>query len=107
VEGLRAYAHLKSRCDEALDAVHALSSSSSAHQVDLGVLRQHLKTSLGEFNTSAGRAIKRLYAGPRRAKGYHHHSSSGSDDSQADVDAVERSGGKPDGPNETVFLIYL
>jgi hypothetical protein len=66
---------------------------------------------LKQFNESASRAIKRLYAGPKREKEIY--------DSDSDSDASDEAGTGSDedegtknldettGPNETVFLVYL
>ena len=61
-----------------------------------------------EFNGSATRAIKRLYAGPKREKEVYHDRDSGSSESGSDsgnegTEDLEES----TGPNETVFLVYL
>lgn len=61
-----------------------------------------------EFNVSATRAIKRLYAGPKREKEVYHEKDSGSSESGSDsgnegTEDLEES----TGPNETVFLVYL
>jgi hypothetical protein len=59
---------------------------------------------LREFNDSATRAIKRLYAGPKREKGmYHDREDSDSDSGDEGTEDLDES----TGPNETVFLVYL
>ena len=61
-----------------------------------------------EFNGSATRAIKRLYAGPKREKGVYHDKDSGSSESWSDSgDEGTEDLDESTGPNETVFLIYL
>jgi hypothetical protein len=90
-----------------LEAVQSLSQATSG-QVDLPRLRNALRTSLGQFNDSATRAIKRLYAGPKREKGMYHDSDSDEDseDEKEDGHATEDLD-ESTGPNETVFLVYL
>lgn len=64
-----------------------------------------MANALRDFSRSASRAIKRIYAGPRRRKGiYKSDSDSSSSDEEHDEsdDLVE-----DDGPNEVVFLVYL
>lgn len=62
-----------------------------------------------EFNDSATRAIKRLYAGPKREKGmYHDHDHDiDSDESSDSGDEGTENLDESTGPNETVFLVYL
>jgi len=84
-----------------LEAVQSLSTSGEA---DLPALRSALEGSLREFSDSATRAIKRLYAGPKREKGMYH----GRDDSDSDSgDEGTEDLDESTGPNETVFLVYL
>lgn len=92
----------QSRCDDTLQAVQAFSLT-DGDQVDISRLRNGLSTALREFNQSATRAIKRLYAGPRREKEFlssHDTGHERSPELETDEDQVE-------GPNETVFLVYL
>jgi hypothetical protein len=94
------------KCDDALEAVQSLSTSG---EVDLPGLRGSLEESLRDFNDSATRAIKRLYAGPKREKGMYHHRDH--DDSDSDIDSegdeATENLDESTGPNETVFLVYL
>jgi hypothetical protein len=92
-------------CDEALDAVQALSRTETEPLLDLAGIRESLALALKEFNRSSSAAIKRLYAGPRRAKGvYEDGRDSSSDDEKDEVEELDE---VADGPNEAVFLIYL
>jgi hypothetical protein len=104
-----AEADQKDKCDDALEAVQSLSTSG---QVDLPGLRGALESSLRDFNDSATRAIKRLYAGPKREKGmYHDHGHDSDSDSGSgsgsDSDEGTKNLDESTGPNETVFLVYL
>jgi hypothetical protein len=93
------------KCDDALEAVQSLSTSGEA---DLPALRSALERSLKEFNDSATRAIKKLYAGPKREKGMYHDKDSGSSESGSDSgDEGTEDLDESTGPNETVFLAYL
>jgi hypothetical protein len=97
------YADTQAKCDDALEAVQSLSQATSG-QVDLPSLRNALGSSLKQFNDSATRAIKRLYAGPKREKGMYH----GSDSDDSDGGVIEDlDDSTATGPNETVFLVYL
>lgn len=97
----------KDKCDDALDAVQSLSRS--VEHVDLPQLRGALETSLKAFNESATRAIKRLYAGPKREKEVYDSDSDsdGSDEIEWDEDEGTQNLDESTGPNETVFLVYL
>lgn len=119
----------QTRCDQALEAVQALSQARQMPYINLPLIRSKLAISLKEFTLSSSRAIKRVYAGPRREKGvYFKADSSSSDDGESGSDEEsEKSYGarskckfeaaedlpledQPDinhGPNETVFWIYL
>lgn len=119
----------QTRCDQALEAVQALSQARQMPCIDLPLIRSKLATSLKEFTLSSSRAIKRVYAGPRRKKGVYFKtdpSSSDSGESESDVESEKIYGNgneckleatenlpvedQPDinhGPNETVFWIYL
>ena len=92
----------QSRCDDALDAVQ-LTSQQRSSEVDLAEIRNTLASSLTLFTQSSSRAIKRLYAGPRRERGVYEDSDSDSDDRESSRELDDVSSG----PNETVFLIYL
>jgi hypothetical protein len=72
----------------------------SDEAVDLRAITSNLASSLETFTKSTSTAIKRLYAGPRRAKGIYHDSSDSSDEGSDQEEHGQ-------GPNETVFLIYL
>ena len=61
-----------------------------------------LSQTLQDFIKCSNRAIKRLYAGPRRERGILRDPSNDSDE-----DEPRDLGGILDGPNETVFLIYF
>jgi hypothetical protein len=77
--------------------------------VDLPLLRSALETSLKQFNESASRAIKRLYAGPKREKEIYDSDSDDSDEvgTASDEDEPTKNLDESTGPNETVFLVYL
>ncbi|GFZ50881.1 hypothetical protein JCM24511_08639 [Saitozyma sp. JCM 24511] len=99
--------HLVAQCHEALDAVQTLSRTETDPQLDLPGIRESLARSLKEFTRSSSTAIKRLYAGPRRAKGVYEDGSSSSGEEGDDGDSVDELDELADGPNETVFLIYF
>lgn len=67
--------------------------------IDLIKTRHRLESSLATFSQSSSAAIKRLYAGPRREQGVYER-----DTEDEDLPAI---GEIVDGPNETVFTIYL
>lgn len=74
-------------------------------------IRQNLAASIRVFTRCSSKAIKRLYAGPKREQGIYGgdtgHDPDSDDEShnaehfKVDIDSLS------DGPNETVFLIYL
>ena len=84
-------------------------SSKKDHDVqELAGIRSKLGTSLKDFNKCSSTAIKRLYAGPRRAKGiYEDSDSDSSTDGGHEHEHVDIDVESVEGPNETVFLIYL
>ncbi|ORX38403.1 Fusaric acid resistance protein-like-domain-containing protein [Kockovaella imperatae] len=93
---------LVSRCDDALEAVQAVTHRSTKTVPSLSEVRSDLASSLTDFNRYSSRAIKRLYAGPRRQKEYMTQDlDDNDDDSLFDPDDMLQ------GPNETVFLIYF
>jgi len=97
----------KGNCNDALNAVRDVVETKPSESSRLSELRGKTSNSLRDFNQSSSRAIKRLYAGPRRERGiYHHDSESGSASSEDDTDSSADDSQKA-GPNETVFLIYL
>lgn len=65
-----------------------------------------MATALTNFSRSSSRAIKSIYAGPRRRLGIY-------DSDHSDTDSGSGSRTPPpepdsnDGPNEVVFLVYL
>ncbi|WVQ80164.1 hypothetical protein IAT38_002269 [Cryptococcus sp. DSM 104549] len=104
---------LNLRCDEALDAVQALSRHDVNGNVNLLIVRSNLANALHAFRESSNKAIARVYAGP----GIRRTSSSGSSSGRTSS-ASGRSGEgrestvfsretRQDGPNEAVFLIYF
>ena len=97
---------LVDRCDDALDCVEAVTHKALEHQVDLAEVRSELAKSLKNFNRASSRAIKRLYAGPRRAKGVYEDGDSSNDSSSAEDEVVDLED-YTHGPNETVFFVYL
>lgn len=82
-----------------LEALQTLSIG-SGDKVNIPDLRDRLSLALRDFNSSATRAIKRLYAGPKRENGVHPNAL-GMDEGDLDKEEAD------DGPNETVFLVYL
>ncbi|WVO14425.1 hypothetical protein L204_102058 [Cryptococcus depauperatus] len=125
---------LNNHCDQALEAVQALSKSGQTTSIDLSSIRSSLVLSLKDFSRYSSRAIKRVYAGPRRKGGVylkrrHEERTSVNDNdiiSSSDEDEVNHirdetyvNGGDKqeedllnqkqlnDGPNETVFWIYF
>jgi len=92
----------KSTCEDALEAVQAATKQSSA-PAELSSSRTALASSLKDFTQSSSRVIKQLYAGPKRERGLYEDSD---DDTPVDATTPEL-GEMADGPNETVFLIYL
>lgn len=102
-------ADLQERCDYGLDAVEAVVTENpdAAKSTNLPELRANVATALTNFSRSSSRAIKSIYAGPRRRLGIY--------DSDSDTDTDEGSNSQPpglerdgdDGPNEVVFLVYL
>ncbi|WWC90598.1 uncharacterized protein L201_005534 [Kwoniella dendrophila CBS 6074] len=108
--------NLNNKCDAALEAVQLLSQH-DLHQstVDLNTIQEDLAKSLKEFSLSSSRAIKRVYAGPKRRRGIYESDSSGNespDSSSEDTaeEAIEEDfdqGNMVGGPNETVFLVYF
>ena len=100
---------VQDKCDDALDAVQAASIGTSHDDTELAEIRQALATSLRAFTKCSSKAIKRLYAGPKRAKGvYEDTESEDSDvDDHLDNHLTADLDGLHHGPNETVFLIYL
>ena len=69
---------------------------------DFSTTRGALASSLKDFTQSSSRAIKRLYAGPRREKGIYEDI-----DYESGEEPVAKLDEVGEGPNETVFLIYL
>ncbi|WVW85494.1 hypothetical protein I302_107532 [Kwoniella bestiolae CBS 10118] len=112
---------LNNRCDEALEAVQLLSEH-DLHKspVNLVDIRENLAKSLKEFSNSSSRAIKRVYAGPKRRRGIYESDSDSSDDDHSEDDSSSEDereekeknedldkGNIIGGPNETVFLVYF
>ncbi|WVQ95062.1 hypothetical protein IAU59_002154 [Kwoniella sp. CBS 9459] len=105
---------LNNRCDEALEAVQALSRH-SIHQssIDLLTIQEDLAKALADSSESSSRAIKRVYAGPRRAKGVYESDSDSecafdpAGDGASEVSDLRSVEGQEEGPNETVFLVYF
>ncbi|OCF31531.1 hypothetical protein I316_06730 [Kwoniella heveanensis BCC8398] len=105
---------LNTRCDEALEAVQALSHQ-SIHKasIDLPSIQENLATALADFSESSSGAIKRVYAGPRRARGVYEIDSDSdcafdpAGDGASEVSDLRDEEGLEEGPNETVFLVYF
>ena len=83
--------------------MQAATKQSAITEDVLSNVRDALASSLKEFTLSSSRAIKRLYAGPRREKGVWSDSDSGSDNGQATLPTRNTA----EGPNEAVFHVYL
>jgi len=76
-----------------------------AKDVDFPRVNAGVAEALRTFSRSSSRAIKRVYAGPRRRKGVYGSDSSSSDESpehSSDSDSDD-----DEGPNEVVFLVYF
>ncbi|KAK6910779.1 hypothetical protein I203_104811 [Kwoniella mangroviensis CBS 8507] len=111
---------LNNRCDEALEAVQLLSQHDLYKSpVDLAEIRENLAKSLKDFSSSSSRAIKRVYAGPKRRRGIYESDSESSEDDDPDSSSTSENeedkeknedlnkGNIIGGPNETVFLVYF
>ncbi|WWC71453.1 uncharacterized protein I206_105409 [Kwoniella pini CBS 10737] len=110
---------LNNRCDQALEAVQLLSQH-ELHKsaVDLITIRADLAQSLQVFSSSSSRAIKRVYAGPKRRRGIYESDSDTSDGETSSISSISESeanekhedldkGNIIGGPNETIFLVYF
>lgn len=99
---------LQERCDYGLDAVEAVITENpdAAESTNIPELRANVASALSNFSRSSSRAIKSIYAGPRRRLGIYDSDQSDSDSgSGSQSPNPERDG--TDGPNEVVFLVYL
>ncbi|WOO77198.1 uncharacterized protein LOC62_01G000785 [Vanrija pseudolonga] len=103
--------NLVTRCDEALDAIEDVTYPEAQSTVDANLteIRTSLATALQNFSRASSRAIKRVYAGPRRRRGIlpgkNGESSSSSDEEGSGGDkAVDD---HSTGPNEVIFLVYF
>lgn len=106
------------QCDEALDAIEEVISArsrSDTDEADVPGVRAAVAGALQDFSKSSSRAIKRIYAGPRRRKGVYASDSEGSSSSSGEetegptlpaavAAEVEE---EDDGPNEVIFVVYL
>ncbi|WVQ72128.1 hypothetical protein IAR50_001673 [Cryptococcus sp. DSM 104548] len=125
---------LNNQCDKALEAVQALARADQTPQINLSAIRANLSASLNDFSKYSSRAIKRIYAGPRKEREIYAKSTSESDESSSSSDGENGDSGKEegndnhpqsrgcgleeksspvegqehldDGPNETIFWIY-
>jgi hypothetical protein len=88
-----------------LEAVQSISQDFNPADLSIGEVRNKLAGSLKDFSTKTSIAIKRLYAGPKRAKEIHRGSDLSGSENEGLLDI--ENGSLPEGPNETVFLIYL
>lgn len=93
------------KCDEGLNSIQAIIRDNSSETTNLVDIRTDLNTALRDFTQSSSRAIKRLYAGPRREQGI--YDTSLSEESGEEDEKSTDSGSHMEGPNETVFLLYL
>lgn len=91
-------------CEDAFEALQAISGNSAATVEAFEKIRSDLAAKLKLFSRSSGRAIKRLYAGPKRAKEVLEDGIDNSDDEDSQP---ENTPSPSEGPNETVFLIYF
>lgn len=104
-------ANAKTRCDEALDAIEDVTYPEAQSTVDanLAEIRTALGTALQNFSRSSSRAIKRVYAGPRRRRGIL-PDKNGESSSSSDEEGSGNHKAADDhsaGPNEVIFLVYL
>lgn len=76
----------------------------AAKSTNIYQLRADVATALSNFSRSSSRAIKSIYAGPRRRLGIYDSDNSDSGSSKHSFEQFENG---TDGPNEVVFLIYL
>jgi hypothetical protein len=105
----------QAKCDEALDAIEEVigaRSKSDTEDADVPGTRAAVAAALRDFSRSSSRAIKRIYAGPRRRKGVYasDSDSSSSDEGQHEPQHLSPFVVKDDGdegPNEVIFLVYL
>ncbi|TXT15657.1 hypothetical protein VHUM_00160 [Vanrija humicola] len=103
--------NLVTRCDEALDAIEDVTYPEAQSTIDANLteVRTSLATALQNFSRSSSRAIKRVYAGPRRQRGIlpgKNGESSGSSDEEG-VLGDKAPDDHSDGPNEVIFLVYF
>ncbi|KAL7419460.1 hypothetical protein Q5752_006298 [Cryptotrichosporon argae] len=98
---------LVAQCDDAFDAIEDTIRPQTANpaSTDLFQIRTTLAKALKEFTQSSSRAIKRVYAGPRRRTGVYEDGRADAGDSDDDASDGEVNNGE--GPNETVFLLYF
>ncbi|BEI80670.1 hypothetical protein CcaverHIS002_0111990 [Cutaneotrichosporon cavernicola] len=106
---------LVGKCDEALDAIEEVfgaQSKEDTEEADVPGTRAAVAEALSDFSRSSGRAIKRIYAGPRRRKGVYDsdNDSSSSDEGQEPQHRtllLSVNEDDDDGPNEVIFLVYF
>ncbi|TYJ52309.1 hypothetical protein B9479_007095 [Cryptococcus floricola] len=126
---------LNDQCDKALEAVQALAhvDQTPQNQINLSAIRADLTKALNDFSRYSSKAIKRIYAGPRREREVWGKSSSDSSEGEGGGRGSGKDGGEDDdargggcgkgekekkrlpvegqeylddGPNETIFWIY-
>lgn len=93
-----------------MDAVEAVITENpdAAKSTNIPELRANVASALTNFSRSSSRAIKSIYAGPRRRLGIYDSDHSDSDtDSGSGSQSPNQEQDAGDGPNEVVFLVYL
>ncbi|BEJ17565.1 hypothetical protein CspHIS471_0609660 [Cutaneotrichosporon sp. HIS471] len=106
---------LVGKCDEALDAIEEVfgaQSKEDTEEADVPGTRAAVAEALSDFTRSSGRAIKRIYAGPRRRESVYDsdNDSSSSDEGQEPQHRtlpLTVNEDDDDGPNEVIFLVYF
>ncbi|GMK57518.1 hypothetical protein CspeluHIS016_0403520 [Cutaneotrichosporon spelunceum] len=105
---------LVARCDDALDAIEQVMGAESkedTEEADVPGTRSAVAKALHDFSRSSGRAIKEIYAGPRRSKGIFDletdSSSSDEEEEQRQPLPIAGKDDDEDGPNEVIFLVYF
>lgn len=106
----RTLTNIQERCDYGRDAVEAVITENpdAAKSTNIPELRANVATALSNFSRSSSRAIKSIYAGPRRRLGIYDSDHSDTDtDGGSGEHAPDAEQDANDGPNEVVFLVYL
>ncbi|ODO11174.1 hypothetical protein I350_01778 [Cryptococcus amylolentus CBS 6273] len=89
---------LNDQCDKALEAVQALARVDQTPQINLSAIRADLVKALNDFSRYSSKAIKRIYAGPRREREvWEKSSSSGSEESTGSSEGDDWGSGEGEG----------